>query len=136
MKLQSAILGVVTILALSLVLFAPAAAMDDPGFVITRMVISKNIVDKEPVAVSDTFSADTEKIYCFLEAGNIEKDTTVSFVWYYQDREMARVSLPLRKGMRWRTYASKKLAGLKGNWKVELEEATGIVLNSVTFQVQ
>jgi hypothetical protein len=38
--------------------------------------------------------------------------------------------------MRWRTYSSKKLAGLKGNWKVELLESSGIILNSVSFQVQ
>ncbi|MFC1819372.1 DUF2914 domain-containing protein, partial [Thermodesulfobacteriota bacterium] len=58
------------------------------------------------------------------------------FVWYFEDTEMARVALPLNKGMRWRTYSSKKLAGLKGNWKVELQDYSGIVLNTVSFQVQ
>ena len=110
--------------------------MDDPGFIITRMVMSERIADKEPAAIADTFSADTENVFCFLEATGIEHDTTVSFVWYFEDREMARVSLPLAKGMRWRTYSSKKIAGLKGDWHVELRESSGIVLNSVSFQVQ
>jgi len=34
------------------------------------------------------------------------------------------------------TFSSKKTAGLKGSWKVELLESSGIVLNSVSFQVQ
>jgi hypothetical protein len=100
------------------------------------MVICESVTDREPVAIADTFSANTERVYCFLEAGKIESDTTISFVWYFEGREMARVSLPLAKGIRWRTYSSKKLAGLKGNWKVELQESSGIVLNSASFLVQ
>ena len=136
MKLRPAILGIIATLTLSLSFFSPASSMNDPGFIINRMVMCERIADKEPVAIADTFSANTEKVFCFLEAKEIKHDTTVSFVWYFEDKEMARVSLPLTKGMRWRTYSSKKLAGLKGNWKVELQESSGIVLNSVSFQVQ
>ena len=136
MNLRPVILGFFVILTLLLAFFSSASSMDDPGFIINRMVICERVADKEPVAIADTFSANTEKVYCFLEAGEIESDTTVSFVWYFEGKEMAHVSLPLTKGLRWRTYSSKKLAGLKGNWKVELRESSGIVLNSASFQVQ
>ena len=136
MNLRPAILGICAILALLLSFFSSASSMDDPGFIINRMVICESVTDREPVAIADTFSANTERVYCFLEAGKIESDTTISFVWYFEGREMARVSLPLAKGIRWRTYSSKKLAGLKGNWKVELQESSGIVLNSASFLVQ
>lgn len=136
MKLRPIIVGITTVISLSIFCFSPAASMDDPGFMINRMVMTEKITAKEPVAEAATFSAETEKVYCFLEAGEIEHDTMVSFVWYFGDTEMARVSLPLTKGRRWRTYSSKKLAGLKGGWKVELQESSGIVLNSVSFQVQ
>ena len=136
MNLRPVILGFFVILTLLLAFFSSASSMDDPGFIINRMVICERVTDREPVAIADTFSANTEKVYCFLEAGEIESDTTVSFVWYFEGKEMAHVSLPLTKGLRWRTYSSKKLAGLKGNWKVELRESSGIVLNSASFQVQ
>ena len=136
MKSSHVLAGIIAALLLSLSFGSPAAAMDDPGFTINRMVMAERIADKEPVATGAAFSADTEIIYCFLETGEIEHDTTVSFVWYLENREMARVSLPLAKGRRWRTYSSKKLAGRQGSWKVELQESTGIVLNSVSFQVQ
>jgi hypothetical protein len=136
MKLRPAILGIFAIISLLLCFFSSASSMDDPGFIINRMLISESVVDKEPVVIADKFSADTEKVYCFLEAKNIEYDTTVSFVWYFENKEMARVLLPLTKGNRWRTYSSKKLAGMKGNWKVELLETSGIVLNSASFLVQ
>jgi hypothetical protein len=136
MKIRPAILGIVASLPLLLSFFSSASAMDDPGFTIKRMVMSEKIVDKEPVAPTANFSANTETVYCFLEANAIETDTTVSFVWFYENKEMARVTVPLVKGKRWRTYSSKKLSGLKGSWKVELLESSGIILNTVTFQVQ
>ena len=110
--------------------------MDDPGFTITRMVICQGVSDREPNGTANTFSVDAETVFSFLEVKNIEFDTTVSFIWYFEGQEKARVALPLQKGKRWRTYSSKKLANLKGNWKVELQENSGIVLNSVSFRVE
>lgn len=136
MNLRPAILGICAILALLLSFFSSASSMDDPGFIINRMVICESVTDREPVGINETFSANTEKVYCFLEAINVEHDTTVSFVWYFEGKEMARMSLPLRKGGRWRTFSSKKLAGLNGNRKVELQESSGIVLNTASFLVQ
>lgn len=136
MKFRPIIVGIVTAVCLSLIIYSSASSMDDPGFIISRMVMSQRIADREPVEVADTFSVDTEKVFCFLEATAVEHDTTVSFVWYFENKEMARVSLPLSKGGRWRTYSSKKLGGLKGNWKVELQESSGIVLHTVSFRVQ
>lgn len=136
MNFRNIILGAVSVCILTFC-FAPSTlAMDDPGFLISRMVISEGIADKEPVGTAEIFPADLEKIYCFLEAKEIEQDTQVNFVWYFADKEVARVSLPLKKGLRWRTYSSKKIAGRAGIWKVELQESSGIVLNSLTFRVQ
>ena len=136
MKYGLIILAIIAALPLLFAFSSPAAAMDDPGFIIKRMVLSEEIVDREPVAAKDTFSAGTDKVYCFLEAAAIENDTMITFVWYFEDREMARMTLPLLEGKRWRTYASKKIAGMQGNWKVELLESTGIVLHSISFRVE
>jgi hypothetical protein len=120
-------------------LFAPGAqvfAMDEPLFHIKSMVTSQNVVDREPVGVTETFPPGTERVYCFLEALNIEEDTEVTMVWYHNDRETARVTLPLAKGPRWRTYASKDVAGQPGAWSVDLLESSGIVLNTLPFTVE
>lgn len=136
MKLRFAVIAVISALFLVPLFSSFAFSINDPGFSIKRMVMSESVVEREPVAINESFSAATEKVYCFLEAVNIEENTSISFVWYYSDQEMARVSLPLVKGKRWRTFSSKKIAGLKGEWKVELLDSFGVVLNTVSFQVQ
>ena len=130
------VLGIVTGLFVLMNNVPAAFSMDDPGFTIKRMVISKDVIDREPVGAGDFFSAATDKVYCFLEAADIETDTQVSIVWYWSSQEMARVALPIREGRRWRTYSSKKLGGRKGNWRAELQDASGIVHNSVGFTVE
>lgn len=128
--------GILMIIIGSMVIIPAAFAMDDPGFTIKRMVISKDVINNEPVGVGDFFSAASDKIYCFVEAGNIETDMQISIVWYWSNQEMARVALALQKGNRWRTYSSKNLRGLRGNWRAELLDSSGIVLNIVNFTVE
>ncbi len=107
-----------------------------PAFTVGRLVIAGSIEDREPVGIVNVFASATEKVYCFLEAQDIAEDTSVTFVWYFGEKEMAKVELPLSQGSRWRTYSSKRLAGLKGDWKVELQDAAGAVLQTVEFKVE
>jgi len=108
----------------------------EPALSIDRMVICENIVDREPIGASDTFSASVEKVYCFIEAKNIKEDTTVYAVWYFHGNEMAKVPLKLRQGDRWRTYSSKNLNGMKGDWKVEIHDPNEVILKIAEFKVE
>jgi hypothetical protein len=107
-----------------------------PAFSISRFLIAGRIENREPVGVANTFSASTEKVYCFLEAGNIAEDTKVRFVSYHGDDNVAEIELMLGKGPKWRTNASKKLGGRTGDWKVDLQDADGNVLDSAAFTVE
>jgi hypothetical protein len=111
-------------------------AESDSYFTVSRLEIAGSVENLEPVGVVDIFAASTEKVYCFLEASAIEQDTTVSFIWYHRDKRMAIVNLPLKKGAKWRTYSSKRLGGLKGEWRVELQDADSNVLQTVGFTVE
>ncbi len=133
---RTIIFKILITLSVSLIFVLPASSMDDPEFTISRMVISERVTDREPDGIADTFTADVETVFCFLETQNINVDTTISFVWYFEGQEKAIITLPLQKGVRWRTFSSKKLANMKGNWTVELKDNSGIVLNTVSFKVQ
>jgi hypothetical protein len=107
-----------------------------PEFTMVRLVVGTGVDNREPVGVAETFPETTEKIYCFLEATDIAKDTEVSMIWFHGEEEMLKTSLPLNMGPRWRTYAYKNLRGLKGDWKVELRDANGNLLKDIKFKVE
>jgi hypothetical protein len=106
------------------------------AFAVKRLVVGTGVENGEPVGVAETFPASTEKVYCFLEATDIAKDTEVSFVWFNGDKELSKFSVSLKMGPRWRTNAYKNLRGLKGDWKVEIRDSDGKVVKDVKFKVE
>jgi hypothetical protein len=105
-------------------------------FTIARFVVGTGVENREPVGVAETFPATTEKVYCFLEATEISKDTEVSFVWFLGDKEMLKTNLPLKMGPKWRTFANKNVGGMKGDWKVEMRDVNGNLLKDTKFKVE
>jgi hypothetical protein len=113
-----------------------ATVKETVPFAVKRLVIGTGVENGEPVGVAETFPASTEKVYCFLEATDIAKDTEVSFVWFSGEKEMSKFSVPLKEGPRWRTYAYKNLREIKGDWKVEIRDSEGNVVKDVKFKVE
>jgi hypothetical protein len=105
-------------------------------FNIGRFVIAGSIGNKEPIGIVNAFSSSTEKAYCFLEARDITEDTAINLVWFHNYNKVATVELPIKKGVRWRTHSSKRLMGLRGIWKVELQDLNGTVLETIAFMVK
>ena len=112
------------------------APKETAAFAVKRLVIGTGVENGEPAGVAETFPASTEKVYCFLEATDIAKDTEVSFVWFSGEKEMSKFSVPLKEGPRWRTYAYKNLREIKGEWKVEVRDSEGKVVKDVKFKVE
>jgi len=115
---------------------AKETAKEAPAFSVKRLVVGTGVENGEPVGVAETFPASTEKVYCFLEATDIAKETDISFAWFNGDKELSKFSVPLKQGPRWRTYAYKNLRGLKGDWRVEIKDADGKVVKDVKFKVE
>ncbi|MBI4684260.1 MAG: DUF2914 domain-containing protein [Nitrospirae bacterium] len=116
--------------------YAQKGSAQAGGFKVERMAVCAKIENKEPVDVKEVFSSATEKVYVFIEFRDVAEDTTVNVIWRHGDKEMLKTSLPLKKGLKWRTYASKNLYGLKGNWKIELVDSTGKGVKALIFKVE
>ena len=141
MKRQSAVrflfvLMVIVVWIVVLQAYGQEKPKETAGFTIARLVVGTGVEKAEPVGVAETFPASTEKVYCFLEATDVGKDTEISFVWSYGGKEMLKTTLPLKVGPKWRTYGNKNLRGLKGEWKVEIRGPDGKVLKDVKFKVE
>ena len=113
-----------------------AAPCQSAAFTVARLVTCEAVRDRAPVNVTEVFPAGTEIVYCFLEARDIPQPTEVKMVWYHGDQEVAQVPLAIGQGPRWRTYASKEMMGMKGNWKVYLVDAADNTLASVQFVLE
>lgn len=103
---------------------------------VVRDAVAVGISDREPVDERQVFSPSLDRIYYFTEIQSQSPGTEITHVWYYGDREMARVALPV-EGSRWRTWSSKQiLPGWTGQWMVEAVTIDGTVLASQAFSVE
>jgi hypothetical protein len=124
------------LLAMTILVISLPASGQENEFTIVRLVIGTGVENREPVGVAETFPATTEKVYCFLEATEILKDTEVSFVWFHGEKEMLKTNLPLQTGPKWRTFADKNVGGMKGDWKVEVRDVKGTLVKDIKFKVE
>jgi len=117
---------------------APAAKAAAPaaGLNISRMEIASSVENRQPVGIVATFPATTEKVFCYLEFKDVPQDTNITYVWTLGPNEMGKVTQQVKKSWRWRTWASKTLGGMKGDWKVDVVDDSGAVLKSATFKVE
>ncbi|MDF1615024.1 DUF2914 domain-containing protein [Desulfurivibrio dismutans] len=129
------VVALVAALAAFLVVSLPVMA-EEQIFRLERTKLAAEVVEREPVGVAETFSATQERVYAFIEAREVQADTTVNFVWYRNDQEVAAVPLPLRKSPRWRTFSSVTIEGRSGDWRVELRDEQGGILWKADFRVE
>ncbi len=122
---------------LSLLLsFTVTAHAEEAAVSTVDVVMATAIVERNPVDASSTFAADIGTIYCFSKLKVAVDETTITHTWYYKDTERAKIELKVKRARGWRTYSSKNIREHEvGEWKVEIADASGALIDSVTFTV-
>jgi hypothetical protein len=106
------------------------------GIKVENIAICTAVENRQPMGTDSVFSADAGKLYCFTKIASQADSTEISHVWYYKDKEMARIILPV-KAKTWRTWSAKTIMPeWKGNWRVEIQDSDGDVITSLSFRVK
>lgn len=97
--------------------------------------ITTKIVKRAPIDSLNTVPVDVDKLYCFTRITGATEDTWITHVWYCEDKELARVRLPVNS-LNWRTWSSKRvLPQWKGAWRVEVLDNEGQTLLIIPFSI-
>jgi len=98
--------------------------------------ITTAIENQMPVDQIESYRADFGKLYCFTRIVGAQENTEITHVWYYEDDEMARVTLSIGSAD-WRTYSSKRfLPQWAGNWKVVVLDSDQNVIGEIPFVLE
>lgn len=107
--------------------------------IITNPSICKGVVNHQPVGAGEVFGSDVDKLFCFTRVVgpyHVEKEQYVVHVWYYQQEERARVTLPV-KSSNWGTYSSKIIRSHeKGPWRVDVVDPQGEIIITLAFSIE
>jgi hypothetical protein len=121
----------------SLVALGVAATLAQPADVAAQVEVeasvAASIVDRMPENPTTTFPADVGTVYAWSRVTGAAA-TTLQHVWIHDGQEHP-VSLEIG-GSPWRTWSSKEIpAEWSGDWTVEIRDATGTVLETLSFTV-
>jgi len=115
-------------------LLAPQVARAELSVV--RHAFARGVEAREPVGEAQVFPADVGRLFFFTQLSGVEGAGEVRHVWIYDGREVASVTLPAQ-GPTWRTWSSKTiLPEYRGDWAVEVRDASGAVLATGTCRVE
>lgn len=130
---HSGIIIIAGLTASLLLLAGFAGAESVQGLQVTRALISLDVLEREPVGEGWRFPAAAKRVYCFTEIRGAATPTTITHIWYYEDRVVHEYPLAV-EGPGWRTWSYKNIHGSQqGEWKVEIQDAGGVVLSTVFF---
>ena len=124
-----------TVVVVLLLALAFPAVAEEVDFTLGRFVTCQRIEDREPVGITTTFPEDTVKVYAFIEALDIAKETGIKIEWLFEDKQAAIIELTLGQSKRWRTYSSKRIGIRHGSWEVRLLDSQDNLLSSLAFTV-
>ncbi len=128
--------GIIFVLFFVLIFIQAGQSQDMMQLEVPEMVFCTGIEERVPVGVDTMFLNTVGQVYCFTKITGVSGTATVSHVWYYEDKEMARVDLTVM-GDPWRTWSSKRiLEEWGGTWRVDVVNEAGDVLRSEEFMVQ
>jgi hypothetical protein len=112
-----------------------AVAKEPPALVLEEIQFYTAVEDRQPSGVGNVFPEDLDKLYCFTKIGGADRTTYVTHVWYFGNKEIARVKLPV-KSKSWRTWSSKNLHMGLGYGYVEIVSESGDILGRAEFKIQ
>jgi hypothetical protein len=125
----------ITLLTVVLVVTC-AAAQETEILRVEDMAFCTGIENRVPVEAGREFPSTVGKVYCFTRIGGAVDATAVVHVWFYNDEEKARVTLPVVSHS-WRTWSSKNiLEGWTGRWRVDVMTTEGKLLRSSEFLIE
>lgn len=127
----------ICLLAATIIVTPGLNAQDASGNLleVSKSAICPEIVNRKPVDGGVSFPPSVEKLYCFSRISNIESDTQIQHVWYFNNTERARVELSVSPPS-WRTYSSKRIMPEEtGRWRVDILDNEGNVLKTLGFDI-
>ena len=103
---------------------------------VQEMVVATDIERFKPIGVAERFPSTVGKLFCFTKIMGAKGETSVRHLWFYGDRLMSEVLLPVQR-ISWRTFSSRTIRPeWTGSWRVDITAEDGTLLKSVSFTIQ
>ncbi len=128
------LLSILLLSALSIAVAQEKAAITtDQGLKVEKTVVATSVENRDPVGESKEFTASAGTLYCWTRILAQTPPATIKHVWYLGGEKVFEKELEVKYPTT-RTWSAKSVKA--GDWKVDVLDAAGTVLSSVTYTVK
>jgi len=100
---------------------------------VEKIVVATEVVSREPVGVATQFPEGTVRVYCWTKIDCQQIPCKIKHVWFKGEEKKLEVPLSITTpGMR--TWSWKTMT--PGNWTVQVQDESGVVLSYLEFVVK
>jgi len=125
----------ISICGMLLALLLAAPPLSAAALQVAEGVVTTAVSERAPVDAIETYPASVGRLFCFTRLTGAAVETSVLHVWYRGEEEVARIELPIRS-TDWRTWSAKTiLPEWRGEWRVEVLDAGGRLLQAIPFSL-
>lgn len=112
---------------------APQGAGSD--LTVPQASICTEVKDREAVGAGSQFPPSVGRLYCLTRIAGATDRTHVTHTWFHEGQQVHKVDLPVG-GPAWRTWSYKTIPpGWTGEWRVDVQDAGGVVIYSIPFTI-
>jgi len=116
---------------------AEAKPASPAGGMTVEAKLCKNLANREPVDLTDSFKVADGQVITFSRVTG-GTGTELHHVYFQGDKQLDDITLKIN-GSPWRTNSKKTLRadqGMAGDWRVEVRDGGGAVLETLKFKVE
>jgi len=105
---------------------------------VTRLVVSTSIKHRRPIGVSERFSADTERLWGYIEVKHSGPSSLLLMEWWRGSTLKSRLKVRVGESRRWRTWSWQRLRPARdsGAWTLKVLSEDKELLSETSFYVE
>ena len=109
---------------------------DDQPINVLNIRFGTGIVNRQIENESQTFTTESNRIYCLSGIQNRKTDTKIFHKWYHDGNLKSKILLNVGKSFNWRTWSYINVYENRvGEWLVVVEDTLGVRLDSLSFSI-
>ncbi len=114
---------------------ATAAAASSSGLTVEAK-LCKKLESRNPVDEASSFTEADGQVIAWSKVTGASAGTEIHHVWFMGDQQTDDIKLNIG-GSPWRTNSKKTIRpNMKGDWRVEVRDSSGAVLETLKFNIQ
>ena len=105
-------------------------------FNVEKIVISSQIIDKNPIDENILYFNDINSLYCYTAVANSNKYNKIVHVWKYENNDYLKSYIKVGKSPYWRCWSKLNISStMVGDWQVIATDTIGNHLDSIEFSI-